>query len=126
MKGGGVVIPCFNNIESALGTNGESIDLIGGIGKMIQHNCNDMVDINVRGISGLAAKGIASTANMMMTFPEGRRRITHHKEHAIGEVLDLKSIHDRPEVSPGFHRTKTDEGVQGPFGFIRRVEIKGP
>ena len=32
---GSVVIPCFNNIESALGTNRESIDLIGGIGKMI-------------------------------------------------------------------------------------------
>ena len=35
MKGGGVVIPCLNNIESALGANRESIDLIGGIGKMI-------------------------------------------------------------------------------------------
>jgi hypothetical protein len=62
----------------------------------------------------------------MMTFPERRRRITHHKEHTIREVFDLKSIHHRPKVSPGFHCAETDERVQGPFGFIRRVEIKGP
>ena len=85
-----------------------------------------MIDVNVRGIGGLAAKGIATTANMMMTFPEGRRWITHHKEHAIGEMLNLKSIHDRPEVSPRFHDTETNESIQGPFSFIRRVEIKGP
>ena len=85
-----------------------------------------MIDVNVRGIGGLAAKGVAAATNVMMTFPEGRRRITHHKEHTIGEIVHLKSIHDCPEVSPGFHHTEADEGVESPFGFIRGMEIKGP
>ena len=100
--------------------------MIGGIGEIIQHDGDDVIDVNIGSIRFLAAKGIASAANMMMTFPEGRRRITHHKEHTVGEVLDLESIHHRPEVSPRFHHPKTNEGVQGPFGFIGRVEVKGP
>ena len=126
MIGSSIVIPCFDDIESAFGTDGESINLIGGIGKMIQHDSNDMIDINIGSIRFLTAKGITTAANVIMTFPEGRRRIAHHKEHTVGEVFNLESIHDRPKVSPGFHDTETNECIQCPFGFIRRVEIKGP
>lgn len=114
-----ICIPHLHDIEPALWTNGNSVHRVGRIGrKSAEHGCDAIIQIDLRGILFLASKRIATATNMMMALPKWRRRITHQEEHAIGKGVRFESIHDGPELLPGFHGAQADESIERPFGFL--------
>lgn len=70
MIGLSIRIPHFNDIESSLGANRESIHTISRIGRYRIKHCSDNIGKKCLGrIFLLTAKGVTSATNMVMVLP---------------------------------------------------------
>ena len=120
-------IPHLDNVKPSLGADRDTI------GAMIRSRCGCIQDasdrIGQKDVAYIlfgATKGVASSTDMVMAFPQRRRGVTHQKEHPLGKGFHSKTLHDIPKVTPGSHGAERQEGLKRPFRLFGGVEIEGP
>jgi len=120
-------IPHLDNVKSSLGADRDSIGaMIRGRRDRIQKTGDRIGQKDVAYILFGATKGVASSTDMVMAFPQRRRGVTHQKEHPLGKGFHPKTLHDIPKVTPGGHGAERQEGLKRPFRLFGRVKIEGP
>ena len=120
-------IPHLNNVKSSLRADRDSIGaMIRRRRDRIQKTGDRIGQKDVAYIFFGATKGVASSTDMVMAFPQRRRGVTHQKEHPLGKGFHSKTLHDIPKVTPGGHGAERQEGLKRPFRLFGGVEIEGP
>ena len=115
-------IPDLNNIVSSLGADGNTVDLIGGIGRNpLEHKSNRIVRKGLAGIGFQYLETVAAAIDIRTVFPEGRNGILEEEEHAVTERGDSKGICEFEKVCVTIYSATFNKGCQIPLLFVNTV-----
>jgi len=122
-----VRVPDLDNIVGSLGTDRESIDLIGIVLNDLLEHGGDGVAHEGRARLGLEdAKGIRAAIDIVTVLPERRNIAAHKEEHAVTQRVHLEGREDLQEVLPGGHGTEACIGGEGPVFAFGGMPVEGP